>query len=319
MPWRASVPAKAGAQGSERGRVKSWAPAFAGVLAVLVLSGCAGPRRPASVSSAAPALPPKTYQWLHGSGEAAVLQQQAYREMARFVLAQQAARGQGRAVEGAVLAPDGTPEAPRWVPCGAKPSAVVLDIDETSILNTGANYDSARRGDPPFDPTRWSAWEKDGTRFVEPLPGAPDALRAIRAAGVTPIFISNRSRSYADQASAALAISGLGRATHGQTLFLQGDVAPGSGKDPRRARVAATWCVLAMAGDQLGDFSDTFNDKALSVPARRQRAQAPGVAAKWGGGWFLMPNPVYGPGVAGSFDDLFPAGLRWPGPAPETK
>ena len=119
--------------------------------------------------------------------------------------------------------------------------------------------------------------------------------------------------------TAALAISGLGAARHGETLFLQGDIAPGSGKDPRRATVAARWCVLAMAGDQLGDFSDKFNDKSLTVQTRRALAQAPGIAARWGAGWFLLPNPLYGPGVAGTFDDIFPPGTRWPGPSPEKK
>ena len=287
----------------------------------MVLGGCAMPQRvaPPAPAPTAPALPAKTYQWLHGSGEAAVLQQQAYREMTRYVLARQAFRAQGQAVEGAILSAGATPDAPRWEPCGTKPSAVVLDIDETSILNTGANYDSARRGDPPFDLARWAAWEKDGSGFVEPLPGAVAALRAIRAAGVTPVFISNRAQAFADGAEKALAAAGLGPARHGETLFVTGDVAPGSGKDPRRAAVAAKWCVLAMAGDQLGDFSDTFNDKALTVQARRERAQASMVAGRWGAGWFLMPNPVYGPGVAGSFDDIFPAATRWPGPAKEPK
>jgi predicted secreted acid phosphatase len=97
-------------------------------------------------------------------------------------------------------------------------------------------------------------------------------------------------------------------------MFLRGDVAPGSGKDPRRQAVAAKWCVLALMGDQLGDFNDAFNAKTLSVQDRRALAQSPALAAKWGAGWFLLPNPVYGPGIAGTLDDLFPADKRWPGP-----
>src|SRR6478735_2757673 len=120
-------------------------------------------------------------------------------------------------------------------------------------------------------------------------------------------------------AAKARPAAGLGEAKAGDTLLLQGDVAPGSGKDPRRAATAAKYCVLAMGGDQLGDFSDLFNARGLPIPARRALAQAPAILDLWGKGWFLMPNPLYGPGVTGSFDDIFPAGKRWPGPQTETK
>ena len=288
------------------------------LLGALLLAGCATTPRPeAAVAPAAPTVP-KTYQWLHGSGEAAVLHATTYRAMVRYALAQLAARKAGRAIDSAVLTDGATPANPHWVSCDTKPPAVVFDMDETAILNTGANYDSARRGDPPFDAARWDAWERTGAADVEPLPGAQAGLAALRAAGITPIFISNRQRANASATLAALNSAALGPAAPGDTLFLQGDVAPGAGKDPRRAVVAARWCVLAMAGDQLGDFSDLFNAKALTVQARRQLAQSSGVADRWGAGWFLLPNPAYGPGVAGSLDDLFPADKRWTPPA-ETK
>ncbi|HST36630.1 MAG TPA: acid phosphatase, partial [Allosphingosinicella sp.] len=98
------------------------------------------------------------------------------------------------------------------------------------------------------------------------------------------------------------------------TLFLQGDVAPGSAKDPRRAEIASRYCVIAMAGDQLGDFSDLFNARSLAVPDRRRYATTQPFASLWGGGWFILSNPVYGPGLRGTFDDVFPAERRWSDP-----
>ncbi|WP_294391720.1 HAD family acid phosphatase [uncultured Sphingomonas sp.] len=289
------------------------------IAALPLLAGCVvavdnRPAPPPTPASSAPAVP-KTLQWLHGSGEAAILSRQAYRQMVRFVLAADAARKQGKPVDGAVLVTGATPDAPRWAQCGAKPAAIVLDMDETAILNTGANYDGATRPDAGFDAARWDAWEKGGAPYVEPVPGAREALAQVRAAGITPIFISNRLSANATGAIDALATAGLGPAVHDQTLFLRNDVAPGSGKDPRRQAVAARWCVLAMMGDQLGDFSDAFNTPTLSVQGRRTLAQSPAVAAKWGAGWFLLPNPVYGSGVAGTLDDLFPADKRWSGPS----
>jgi 5'-nucleotidase (lipoprotein e(P4) family) len=274
-------------------------------MAGLTLAGCAMTPPPGAVS-AAPEQPGRQYRWLLGSGEAAALSRQAHSAMAAFTI--ERARG---AAESVVLAQGATPEAPRWAECGARPRAVVYDVDETVLLNTGANYDSARRGDPAFDPARWAKWERGGARLVEAVPGAVEAIGAIRSAGVTVIYNSNRDNAYAAETAAALASVGLDGAVAGETLFLKGDVAPGSAKDPRRAAIAARYCVVAMAGDNLGDFADAFNDRALGVAARRAMAQAPAIRDKWGAGWFLIPNSLYGAWEGAGYDDLFPADKRW--------
>lgn len=282
-------------------------------LVLLALSGCAAATidKPATVPATPAASVPKVFQWL-GSAEAAALSRQAYGMLTRYVLDGLAARRAGHTVSSATLSNGSTLDAPRWVECGGKPAAVVFDIDETAILNTGANYDSARRGDPPFDVSRWDAWEADGAAFVDPVPGSADAIAALRAAGVTPVFISNRQARYAPQAAQALAAAGLGSAVAGETMFLREAGSP-SGKDPRRAAVASRFCVLAMAGDQLGDFSDLFNASGLEPAARRALAGEPAIAARWGQGWFMMPNPAYGTGDAGTLEQVFPT-HRWPGP-----
>lgn len=280
------------------------------LIGALALAGCAA-TPPLATSAAMPEAPGRQYRWLLGSGEAAMMARQAHAAMANYVVAHR-----DRPVEGAVLAPGATPAAPRWAECGSKPRAVIYDIDETVIYNSGANYDSAVRGDPPFDPARWAGWERGGAALVEPVPGVVEAIGAIRAAGVRVIYNSNRDNAYVAQAAAALASIGLDDAVPGETLFLKGDVAPGSAKDPRRAAVAARYCVVAMAGDNLGDFADAFNDKALSVAARRAMAEAPAIRAKWGAGWFLLPNPLYGGWENAGYDDLFPADKRW---TPEEK
>jgi predicted secreted acid phosphatase len=100
-------------------------------------------------------------------------------------------------------------------------------------------------------------------------------------------------------------------------LFLQGDYGSGSAKDPRRAAIAERYCVIAMAGDQLGDFSDLFNVKTLSVQERRRAAGTAPFATLWGNGWFMLPNPVYGPGLRGGFEEIFPADKHWSDPGGE--
>jgi 5'-nucleotidase (lipoprotein e(P4) family) len=249
-------------------------------------------------------------QWLYGSGESAASSIQAYRGFRDYVLR----RARARPRLSVVLAEGSTLEAPRFLPCGRKPLAVVLDVDETALQNLGFEYDDAMHPGRTYDQERWNRWERSGTSAVLPMPGAAAALQAIRRNGVTVIFNSNRMAATASQSEAALNDAGLGPARHGRTLWLQGDVAPGSAKDPRRAAISRRYCVVAMAGDQLGDFSDLFNAHALAVPARRRAAGDAPYAGLWGNGWFMLSNPVYGPSIRGTIDDVFPADRRWNDP-----
>lgn len=276
--------------------------------AALLLSACSTAEPPAA-TPAPPASPPASMQYLYGSGEAAALSMQAYAALVSYV----AASVKMRPKDGAVLAPEATLDAPAFVPCGERPLAAVFDVDETVLLNTGFEYWDARAG-KGYDEAAWDAWERTGVGAVAPLPGAVEALRDLRAIGVTVIFNSNRSAANAAQTAQAIRAAGLGEAVHGQTLFLSGDDASGSKKDGRRAMISARYCVVALAGDQLGDFSDLFN-AGQPVPARRAATWAPSVARLWGRGWFLLPNPVYGSALKGGFDDVFPADKRWAPPA----
>ena len=267
---------------------------------------------PASPAAAAPApRVPAEMQWMYGSAESAAASVQAYHVFRDYVLA----RARSRPEQGVVLDAGSTLDSPRFIPCGPKPLAVVLDVDETAIQNLGIEYDDASHPGRPFDETRWRRWEQTGAAAVAPMPGAVDALRAIRDAGVTVIFNTNRNAANAGYTETALNGAGLGPARHGETLYLQGDVAPGTGKDPRRAAIAEHYCVIAMAGDQLGDFSDLF--RAPPVPDRRRAAATGPIAALWGNGWFVLSNPVYGSGVRGTFDEVFPADKRWSDPQGE--
>ncbi|MFD1950085.1 5'-nucleotidase, lipoprotein e(P4) family [Sphingomonas arantia] len=259
-------------------------------LAGLALSGCAA--TPAPVVTV-----PAGMQYLYGSGEAAALSRQAYAGLADYV------RASSRAAPVSVVEGAG--------PCGAKPRAIVLDVDETALLNLGYEYADGLAV-RPYDPARWERWERTGARAVLPVPGAVDALAAVRAQGVTVIFNSNRNAATAEESRAAIEGAGLGPAVHGETLFLKGDAGGGSGKDARRRLISERWCVIAMVGDQLGDFSDRFVGPA---PVRRAAAQAAGAGERWGHGWFMLPNPVYGAGLVGTFDDVFPVDRRWADPA----
>ena len=267
-----------------------------------ILSACAP--SPQTVTPP-PTNPPAGMQYLYGSGEAAALSVQAFAMLASHATA----TAKARPAQSVVLASGASLDQPRFVPCGDKPLAAVFDVDETVLLNIGYEYHDARSG-KGYDEAAWDAWERTGAGAVSPVPGAVAALAQLRAAGVTVVFNTNRSAANAAATAQAISAAGLGQAVHGQTLFLQGDDAMGSGKDGRRATIASRYCVIALGGDQLGDFSDLFN-AGQPVAARRVATTTPAIAALWGRGWFVLPNPVYGSGLKGGFDDVFPMDRRW--------
>ncbi len=285
-----------------------------GIAAALCACATTSPQvaAPQTGASPTPAPPPATMQYLYGSGEALALSRQAYSALTTFV-AERARAGSGESRRGVVLSTDATLAAPRFADCAGKPPAVVLEGDETVVLNLGFEADQASRGGV-YDAARWSRWEQTGGDAVAPVPGAADAIRAVRALGVAVVFNSNRSAANAPYTERMLNGLGLGPAKHGTTLFLAGDDATGSRKDTRRRAIASRYCVIAMGGDQLGDFSDLFN--VIESPTeRRAAADRSPLAALWGNGWFMLPNPVYGPGLKGDMDAVFPRGKRWRDPA----
>lgn len=257
---------------------------------------------------------PPGMQYLYGSAEAAAQQRQTYLELANFLIAKSSDKAVGHPVKSVVLAPGATLDHPVFEQCGDKPLAVVLDADETAILNYGFEGDQVLQGGA-YDQQRWNDWERTGQGKVVPVPGVVDALEVARQANVTVIINSNRLAANADAATDALAQAGLGAFKHLDTLWLQGDAGGGSAKDARRWAISARYCVVAMVGDQLGDFTDLFNAPGLTLDRRRDALGMPDFEILWGQGWFMLPNPVYGTALKGDFGAVFPVGTRWTDPA----
>ncbi|WP_206240153.1 HAD family acid phosphatase [Novosphingobium terrae] len=269
-------------------------------------------------------------QYLYGSGESAAISRASYASLTTYVLSELKGARLHKPLHSVVLAKEADkPGAPcsgdvvctvehrSFTPCrpGMK-AAVVFDADETLLLNIGAEY-AATVNDQGYTTARWERWESEGTQAVAAVPGAVEALATLRAKGVKIIVISNRdATSPTDPTShkdlsqftvEALANAKLGSFVHegkDQNLFLgkeHGDT--GTLKDGRRAHVAERYCVIAMVGDQLGDFSDRFSGPKMQP----KRAMVDKIAL-WGRGWFLLPNPVYGSATPypGDVTDVFP-------------
>ncbi|RYD54189.1 MAG: acid phosphatase [Sphingomonadales bacterium] len=256
-------------------------------------------------------------QYLYGSGEGAAISIQAYRGLWNYLKNDIGYRRDKSQISSVILSRGATLASPKFDLCGKRPLAIVLDVDETALLNLGFESYAAKHGDS-YDQTRWTRWEQTGADKVVAVPGAADTLAAARREGITVIFNSNRSTSTAAQTAVAIEGAGLGSAVLGDTLFLRDDGAP-SGKDERRWRIAERYCVVAMVGDQLGDFSDLFNTPDNSVVTRRNATSETLLAPLWGAGWFVLPNPVYGSALKGGIDDVFPKDKQWADPAEEKR
>jgi 5'-nucleotidase (lipoprotein e(P4) family) len=298
------------------------------VALALLTSACAtvpevAPPPPASVAvpvaevappAPEPPAPPKPLvstgmQWLYGAGEGAATSIQTYHAFRDHVLA--AARR--RPKDSVILADGASMDAPAFVPCGKKPLAVVLDVDETVIQNLGYEYALAKSG-KESDGAALKRWQRDARTEVKAMPGAVEALNAVKAKGVTVIYNTNRDDEDAAATAATIVNAGLPSGVIRESLFHRGDADGQSGKDGRRTYIAQRFCVVAMAGDQLGDFSDHFNLRGIGVQERRQLAGSGAIANLWGNGWFLLSNPAYGPGLRGGLDEVYPPEVRWTDP-----
>ncbi|MFN3607689.1 MAG: 5'-nucleotidase, lipoprotein e(P4) family [Hyphomonas sp.] len=255
---------------------------------------------------AAEAAPSAGEQWLLGSAESRIIMVQTWNEIAAYVEAKAAARPE----QSVSLAPGATAEAPEYLACGDRPLAAVFDADETLIWNTGSTGAFRRMGQE-FDPAIWSNWERTGAGKAVAIPGALESLSRIRAAGVEVIVNTNREAGNVDGNIETLRAAGIGDFVHGSTLFLKGDTPGGSAKDGRRYAISENYCVIALVGDQLGDIADIFNDKSLRPAGRVALSEAPAFDALWGKGWFLLPNPLYGPSIDGTMDEIFPPETFW--------
>jgi 5'-nucleotidase (lipoprotein e(P4) family) len=252
-------------------------------------------------------------QWLYGSGEAAGVSIQAWRQIADYAIARSLER---RIPQSVTMGIGGEIAEPQSCATddGIKPLAVVIDVDETVVLNLGYEYWLAATGNS-YSTDTWKIWEETASSYVRPVPGAVTGIKRLREAGITPVFNTNNRFSPAG-VTRTLSAAGLGQVLHRQDLFLRGDDGVDtSDKDGRRALIAERYCVIALAGDNLGDFADVFNVDGQAPLERRQLAARGELAQLWGNGWFVLPNSAYGASLDGTLEEVFPADTRW---SPET-
>jgi 5'-nucleotidase (lipoprotein e(P4) family) len=198
----------------------------------------------------------------------------------------------------------------------ALPPAVVMDIDETVLDNSGPQAEMMLKG-TCFDefPATWDAWI--AKRSAPAVPGAAVFIRAARSMKdpsgrpVRVFFITNRECArrgenhsacpQQDDTAANLAALGLGSPTLADELLLKGERPEWeSEKLTRRVAVATGYRIVLNVGDDLADF---LPDVRRATVAGRDAARC-AREDWWGRRWFLLPNPMYGSWLVALGQDL---------------
>jgi len=179
--------------------------------------------------------------------------------------------------------------------------AVVMDLDET-VLDNSAFQTFLYKNDLEYTDDLWADYEENYPQDVTLIPGAKPFIDRAEALGVAVIFISNRSEHYKKSTESALKRNGIDAGNSAGRLYLKPKGGT-SDKSARREAAAAKYNVVMYFGDNLRDFSESFQAAKLTkdatpedyLKAIKQRApSADEAACHWGIDWFVLPNPVYG-------------------------
>jgi 5'-nucleotidase (lipoprotein e(P4) family) len=167
------------------------------------------------------------------------------------------------------------------------PPAVILDIDETLLDNSGYQAWMVLNN-TTFDPKTWNQFVK--AEIATPIPGAVEFSKFVESKGVKVFYISNRTGEEEEATRRNMERYGFPMGGNVDT-FLMSRERPDwtSAKSTRRAHVAKDYRVLLNIGDNFGDFHDSYRgSEAERLKVFEENK------ARWGREWIMIANPSYG-------------------------
>lgn len=179
---------------------------------------------------------------------------------------------------------------------GAKPPAVVLDVDET-VLDNSPYQARLVLDNATYGSDSWQAWCREASASA--IPGALAFTRAAEANGVQVIYLTNRDAAVEEPTRANLQALGFPMDPDEDVLLTQGEIPAwkASDKAPRREAVAETYRIVLLIGDNFGDFASEVD---TSIAEREQKAAT--FDRYWGTRWIVLPNPQYGSWEGATYD-----------------
>ena len=167
------------------------------------------------------------------------------------------------------------------------PPAVILDVDETVLDNSGYQAWNAIK-DTTFDPKTWTSYVNTATSLA--IPGAAEFAQYAASKGVKVFYVSNRTGE--EEAATRKNLEKFGFPIDGAIdTVLTSREKPDwtSAKGTRRAYIAKDYRVLLNLGDNFGDFVDEYRGTEAERLAVLEQHRA-----RWGREWIMLPNPTYG-------------------------
>lgn len=167
------------------------------------------------------------------------------------------------------------------------PPAVILDIDETVLDNSGYQAWTVTAG-TSFDPKTWTAFVNSQTST--PIPGAVEFCKYAESKGVKVFYISNRTAEEEAPTRTNMEKYGFPMGGNVDTVLTSREKPDwGSAKSTRRAHVAKDYRILLNFGDNFGDFTDAFRgSEADRLKAYEENKE------RFGREWIVIANPSYG-------------------------
>jgi len=163
----------------------------------------------------------------------------------------------------------------------ALPPAIIADLDETILDNTGYEVRIIRRLGH-YSAESFADWCREID--APAIPGAREFLDYVAMRGVAVFYYSARKEALRECTTRNL--RNLRLPFPDETRLLLADSAS---KSDDRAGVAGHYRILLLLGDNLEDFT---SGSEAEPSARTQLAERH--VQRWGREWILLPNPMYG-------------------------
>ena len=167
---------------------------------------------------------------------------------------------------------------------GAKPMAIIVDVDETVLDNSRFQAELILRG-TGYTPQLWQAWCDRAEAGA--VPGAAEFLNYAAQRGVQTFYITNRRQPEKAGTITNLKNAGFPGVSE-ETVVIRENASPS--KEARREKVRARYQVVMLVGDNLNDFADNFSGKSIAD----RKAEVDRERAMFGSEYIVIPNPMYG-------------------------
>lgn len=164
-----------------------------------------------------------------------------------------------------------------------KKYAVVCDIDET-LLNNSPVEAKIVLDEIPYSDSLWLAWTS--LAKAEALPGALDFAKYAASKNVKVIYLSNRNIVELEPTMKNMKDLGFPNVEE-KYYYLKTNT---SNKEPRREEVRKEFEILLFCGDNLGDFSNVFDDRSENLGFD----DVDNLKEEFGDRFIVLPNPTYG-------------------------